>query len=133
MIAVEERTGSRIWQRDIGGSETPWLAGNHLFVLSNDNELIALGRDNGVIRWVTQLPRFDDPEDRDGKLYWTGPVLAGNRLIVAGTRGRILEFSPETGDMINEWSVKRSISVPPVVAGGVLYLLADDGTLMAYR
>ena len=120
-------------RRDIGGSETPWLAGNHLFVLSNDNELIALGRDNGVIRWVTQLPRFDDPEDRDGKLYWTGPVLAGNRLIVAGTRGRILEFSPETGDMINEWSVKRSISVPPVVAGGVLYLLADDGTLMAYR
>ena len=133
MVAIEERTGSRIWQRDVGGSETPWLAGNHLFVISNDNELIALGRDTGAIRWVNQLPRFDDPDDKDGKLYWTGPVLAGNRLIVAGTHGKILEFSPETGEKTGEWSVKKTISVPPVVAGGTLYLLADDGTLMAYR
>lgn len=133
MVAIEQRTGKRIWQRDIGGSETPWLAGNHLFVISNDNELIALGRDTGAIRWITPLPRFENPEDKEGKLYWTGPILAGNRLIVAGSRGTIMEFSPETGDKIKEWSVGSTISVPMVVAGATLYLLADDGTLMAYR
>lgn len=133
MVAIEKRTGNRIWQRDIGGSETPWLAGNHLFVISNDNELIALGRDNGVIRWVTQLPRFENPESKDGAIYWTGPVFAGNRLIIAGTNGYILEFAPDTGEQINAWSTGRKISISPVIAGGTLYLLADDGTLMAYR
>lgn len=133
MVAIEERTGSRIWQRDIGGSETPWLAGNHLFVISNDSELIALGRDNGVIRWVTQLPRFENEERKKNALYWTGPVFAGNRLIVAGTNGYVLELSPDTGAQINAWSAGRKISIAPVVAGGALYLLADDGTLMAYR
>src|SRR5690606_813248 len=29
LVAIDERTGTRIWQREIGGSETPWVAGNH--------------------------------------------------------------------------------------------------------
>ncbi len=42
LVAIDERTGTRIWQRDIGGSQTPWIVGNNLFVLSSDNQLIGL-------------------------------------------------------------------------------------------
>jgi len=133
IMAIDERTGTRIWQREIGGSETPWVAGNHLFVISSENELVALGRDNGVIRWVTQLPRYEDEEDKDDPIFWTGPVFAGNRLIAASSDGRIAAFNPADGRLLREWDADAKIRVGPLVAGGTLYLLGENGTLMAFR
>lgn len=133
MSAVEERTGNRVWQRDIGGSETPWLAGNSLFVISNDNQLISLGRDTGAIRWITPLPRYKDPASKEGKIFWTGPVFAGNRLIMASTEGDVYEVGPDKGNILKKWKTEGSISIPPVVAGETLYLLTDDAELIAYR
>ena len=129
LVAIDERTGTRIWQREISGSQTPWMAGNHLFVLSSDNQLIALGRETGSIRWITDLPRFDDDEP----LIFNGPVLAGGRLILAGTDGKVFEIAPENGKILREWDAGSTISVPPIVAGNTLFLLGRDGTLSAYR
>lgn len=129
LVAIDKRTGSRIWQREISGSQTPWMAGNHMFVLSTDNQLIALGRDSGAIRWVTNLPRFDDDEP----IIFVGPVLAGGRLILAGTDGRIVEVSPETGSILREWDSGATVSIQPIVAAGQLFILSNDGTLSAYR
>ncbi len=129
LVAIDERTGTRIWQREISGSQTPWMSGNHLFVLSSNNQLIALGRDTGSVRWVTELPRFDD----DDPIVFNGPVLAGGRLILAGTDGRVVEVSPENGKILGEWDAGGTVGVSPIVAGGSLYLLTNDGTLSAYR
>lgn len=129
IVAIDERTGVRIWQREISGSQTPWMAGNHLFVISSDNQLIALGRETGTIRWVTALP-----ETQNGKkVNFTGPVLAGGRLIVAGSNGQIIEASPETGEILRTWDSDIETNLPPIIAGGTLYLLGTDGTLAAYR
>ncbi|MCB9990503.1 MAG: PQQ-binding-like beta-propeller repeat protein [Rhodospirillales bacterium] len=133
MTAIDERTGTRIWQREIGGSETPWIAGNHVFVISTENEMVALGRDNGVIRWVTQLPRYKDMEDRKGPIYWTGPVLAGERLIAASSDGGVAEVNPQTGEIVRMWDGDGKFRLAPVIAGEILYLLSEDGTLMAFR
>lgn len=133
LVAIEERTGTRVWQRDIGGSETPWVVGNSVFVLSSDNELVALGRDTGAIRWVQRLSRFQDHEKREGAITWTGPVLAGGRLILVGTGGRMVEISPNDGKILRKSDVGKTVTIAPVVAGDTLYLLADDGTLMAYK
>ncbi len=129
MIAVDERSGRRVWQRNIGGSETPWVAGNHVFVLSSDNQLIALGRKNGAIRWVTDLPKFID----GNAARFTGPVMAGGRLIVVGTEGRVIEVNPDDGQISLEWSVGRTVLTPPVVADGVMYVVSEHGALMAFQ
>ncbi|MCB1651215.1 MAG: PQQ-binding-like beta-propeller repeat protein [Alphaproteobacteria bacterium] len=129
LMAIDERTGTRIWQREIGGTQTPWMAGNHLFLVSSDNKLIALGRETGSIRWITQLPRFDSNKP----VILNGPLLAGGRLIVTDNEGMIYEFSPETGDKIREWDAGSKISLPPIIAGKTMYILFDNGTLSAYR
>lgn len=129
LAAIDERTGSRVWQREMSGDQTPWVAGNHIFVLTSNNELVALGRETGAIRWVASLPRFDD----DTRLNFTGPVLAGGRLIVAGTDGKVFEISPENGEILSQWNAGKTVTIPPIVAGGTLYILSEDGTLAAYR
>ena len=129
LVAIDERTGQRLWQREIGGSNTPWLAGNHIFLLSSDNELVALARNTGAISWVTKI----ENKDNDDEFFFTGPVLAGNRLIIAGSDGAIIEIEPEHGEIINQWDAGDTIILPPIVANETLYLLDEDGTLSAYR
>ncbi|MCB1555987.1 MAG: PQQ-binding-like beta-propeller repeat protein, partial [Alphaproteobacteria bacterium] len=117
MTAIDARTGARVWQRDIGGAQTPWVAGDTLFVLSSENEVVALDRASGFIRWVSPLPRYRDPEKRKDPLFWTGPLLAGGRLLMAGTNGDVVALSPTNGDILTHWHAGSSFTVAPVVAG----------------
>ena len=79
VAAIDLRTGRRVWTREIGGIESPWVAGDFVFVLTNDGALTALSRTKGEIYWVTELPLWEDPEDREGRIIWTGPLLASDR------------------------------------------------------
>lgn len=133
LAAIEERSGNRIWQREIGGANTPWMAGNHLFLISLDSELVALGRDTGIIRWVTKLPRYENPEKRRDEILWAGPVLAGGRLIAFSSNGLAAEVDPENGKILRQWETGHNVRLAPIVAGGMLYVLGEDGTLSAYK
>ena len=35
MAAIDKRTGNRLWQKNISGVETPWVAGDIVYVPSN--------------------------------------------------------------------------------------------------
>lgn len=133
MVAINERTGERVWSKDVSGSQTPWLSGDILYVFSSDNQLIAMNKNDGSARWVKQLHRYTNPEKRKGSITWTGPVLAGGRLILASSDGRMLEVNPQNGDYIRETDIGESIMIPPLVAGDVLYLLSENGNLLAYQ
>ena len=133
LVAIELRTGRRIWERDIAGLDTPWVAGDFLFVLTGDGELICITRDRGVILWVQSLPRFEDPEDRENRIFWTGPVLAGDRLVVAGSDGTLLSLSPYDGRHLGRRDAGNPVRLPPVVADRTLFILTDDAELIALR
>ena len=133
MVGVDRRSGARVWERDIGGVEMPWVAGDYVFVVTNGSELVALTRNQGRIHWITRLPRFEDEEDREGPINWAGPVLAGDRLIVAGSDSKALSVSPYTGEILGEISLPDGVMVAPVVAGNTLYFLTNDAELIALR
>lgn len=133
MVAIDERTGERLWQKDVSGSQAPWVAGNALFVFSSDNQLISMNAKTGDVRWIKQLNRYQKPESKSGPITWTGPLLAGERLILASSDGRLLEVAPSDGTFLRESKLGHSILIPPLIAGDTLYLLGEDGSLLAYR
>ena len=132
-IAVNLRTGRRIWSQKIGGIETPWVAGNYIFILSNNNELIAIERKTGRIHWATTLPKWRKPADRSGKIIWTGPLLASNRLIIANSIGEALSISPYTGKILGKIKLPDSITISPIIAANTLFFLSDDAELTAFQ
>lgn len=133
MVAVNKRSGNRLWQREISSAETPWIAGNTVYVLSADYKLMALNVSNGEILWVSEIEKYQKPKTHKGLLTWAGPVMAGGRLLLVGTDGRIAEFNPKSGEKLTQWDIKKNISISPVIANDTLYLLTDDGSLLAYR
>ena len=133
MAAIDQRTGTRIWDKPIGGTQTPWVAGDWVFVLSNNAEVVALSREDGRIRWVTALQRYRDEERRRDPLRWLGPVLAGDRLLVAGASGQMLALSPYDGRILGALSLGTDLTMPPIVAKQTIYLLTNNADLIALR
>jgi outer membrane protein assembly factor BamB len=133
MVALELTTGQRLWELNIAGISTPWVAGDWLFVVTDDDRLLCVQRATGRIRWVSQLPRWRNPKSKKGEIGWTGPVLAGDRLLVASTEGQILSVSPADGKQGAVIEAGKAFYLAPVVAGNSMYLLDNDGKLSAWR
>ena len=82
---------------------------------------------------MTQLPGWRDEEDKKGRIGWTGPVLAGDRLILVNSLGQIVNVSPYDGSIQSTVETGMPATLPPVVAGSTLYILHDSGQLTAWR
>ena len=66
-------------------------------------------------------------------MFWTGPVLANNRLWVASSEGIVLSADVATGTTAEFADLNNPVSVPPIVAGKTLYILDDSGKITAWR
>jgi outer membrane protein assembly factor BamB len=133
MAAYELVTGQRIWELNLAGISTPAVAGEWIFVLTDDARLLCLARTSGKVRWIAQLQRYRDEEDKKGEIYWTGPVLAGDRLWVANSRGEVQTVSAADGAIASFVKLGDPISLAPVVANQTLYVLDDSGRISAFR
>jgi len=133
MVGLELNSGQRQWEINVAGIATPWLAGEWLFVVTDDARLICVNRASGHIRWINQLPEYRKEKKKKGPLFYKGPILAGDRLIVVGSNGVIVNIDPQDGSFKSQIRLRAGISQPPVVANNMLYVYDDSGVLHAYR
>ena len=133
LVAIALKTGDRLWDQEIVGVQTPWVAGDFVYIISTRGDLICVSRLDGRIRWVHSLPRYLDPEDSEDPIMWSGPVLVSERLIVVGSHGEARLVSPYTGEFIATLDIPDEVEQPPVVAGGTVFILGGDADLMALR
>ena len=64
MVGLELNTGQRLWELNIAGIATPWVAGEWIFVITDEAKLLCVSRSNGRIRWIAQLPQFYKPKSK---------------------------------------------------------------------
>jgi outer membrane protein assembly factor BamB len=133
MVSIDLRTGDRVWEQDIGGVHAPWVAGDFIYVLSADNQLICLTRADGRVRWSRELPQWENPEKKRDPIFWSGPVLAGDRLIVVSSQGEAFSVSPYTGEPLGRDDFPDGVFINPIVADKTLYVLTDEADLVALR
>jgi len=122
MIATSASTGARVWTRNLASTQMPWVAGDAVFVVDVAGRLLALGRNDGQVRWVTDLPNSS---------RWSGPVVAGGRVWVVSGQGLLVGVEARTGQLGPQVNLGTDVFVTPVVAGGRMYILSDDADLIA--
>lgn len=133
MVALELATGQRAWERNFAGEWTPWAAGEFLYIVTVDGEVLCITRADGKVRWITKLGQYRKPKKKQNPIQWAGPVLASERLWLTSSNRELVAIDPYEGKRLTTIRLKAPSYLPPVVAGGMAYVLTDDGTLTAYR
>ncbi len=131
--AIDIRTGRPVWEASIASLQMPWVAGDYIYLVSVDGELVCVSRNDGAIVWVTELRRYKKEKKKKGRITWAGPVLAGGNLILVSSEGEIVKVSPETGEVLLTDKIGGSSVVSPVVAGEKVFILTEEGKLIALR
>ena len=132
LLALDLRSGRRLWEREAAGQNTPLIAGDWMFVLTLDQQVACLSRTDGRIRWITQLARYANVAKSRDPIYWTGPLRGGNYLYLAGSTEKLTAVNPMTGEVLGVMDLPANVSVGLVAAGGKLFVVTDDSSLTAY-
>lgn len=132
-IAVDLRSGRRLWERAFGGGSGVAAAGDWVFAVTRAGEAVAIGREDGRIRWVTELDPSPEGGRRGEPARFGQPLVAGGRVMVPSSRGELLLLDPAGGGVVGRVPLGSGVTLPVAVAEGHLVALADDGTLIALR
>jgi outer membrane protein assembly factor BamB len=133
MAAYELVSGQRIWELNVAGISTPAVSGDWIFTLTDDGKLMCIARSTGKVRWLTQLARYRNEDKKKNAIFWTGPLLAGNRLWMGNSRGETYSANVADGSVTPFVTLGDSITLSPVVANNTLYFLDDSGRISAFR
>lgn len=123
--------GRPLWQQKIGSHQTPWSAGNAVFVISDTHDVAAVLKNGGLVRWSRSLASDDGRKDTTPPLF--GPILAGNAVMVIGGDGILHLFKPENGKSLGQFELEEGIVTPPVIAEGALFMVTKDAQLIKYN
>ncbi len=140
--AMNATTGDPKWQIATDSINTPWVAGDVVFLVSLQGELMAASRDSGQIYWLKDLNTGMQHmkkgafglgrEKLVGKVpLWSGPVLASNRLIMFNSLGNAVAYDPKTGEQQAQLPVGGPVYIAPIVVGDKLFVITDDAKLVA--
>jgi outer membrane protein assembly factor BamB len=132
-VGLNAATGERVWSKEIGGIQTPWVAGDYVYVVDNASRLICLTRKEGKIRWVHQMPQYGNPEKKRYPILWSGPVLVSNKLILTSNDGYAQALSPYDGRLLARMELPAGTTIAPVVANGTIYVYTSDAEIVALR
>ncbi len=130
-VAIDGRSGARVWTAPVGSTRAPALTGRFLFVLGTENELTCLDAATGEAYWVTQLRRFQNEKDNKKPISYSAPIVASGRVIVVSSRGEMLAFSAQDGTQTGSLKLGDTVYIEPIAAQGRLFVLTDGAKLIA--
>jgi outer membrane protein assembly factor BamB len=141
--STDLRTGQQRWSLPVVGITTPIPAGDVVYVVSKTGQLICASRENGQIFWMRDLNEGFVPK-RVGGFWkigshkelpplWSSPLLADDRLLLAGTNGEMVAVDAKTGDIKKRVQIGAPVLIGPIAAGDMVYVVTDNAELVALR
>lgn len=141
--ATDLRTGQARWSLPVVGVTAPWPAGDVVYVVSKTGEVICASRESGQIYWIKNLNEGFKAKKKGGILgvggqrqnrpIWSGPLLAGERLLMVGQTGQLVSMNAKTGEIMKRIDLKGASTIAPIAVGDTVYVVTQDADLIAIR
>lgn len=128
LYAIHLENGMPLWHKNIKGIRSLWVAGDFLYIINDDNEILAIYNKNGDIKWVNKL-QLVNTNKSSSKFQSFGPILAGDLLLFTTDMGALLLVSPYDGQIVKELPISKNIHSLPIIASSKLFIMSDNGTL----
>ncbi len=132
MLAIDLRSGAKVWERDTAGNQTICAAGGFVFVMNTAQILAAIHADDGLVCWTTQMPPYVNEKKKKKPIAWTGPVMVNSLLLLTSDHGEMAFVDPVSGAITGRSKIAGPADLSPIAAGGFLVQLTRDATLTAY-
>ncbi len=135
IFAFNASTGRQAWQIPLHAPDMPWVSGDTLFLTTIDGRLYALRRNDGAIRWITELPGAYDPSlaMSEDAVRYTTPLLVSGKVLIGSSRGYLMSFDAASGQADQQLSTGQGITTAPLVANKTVFAISRSGVLFAYR
>jgi outer membrane protein assembly factor BamB len=141
--ATDLRTGQARWSLPVVGVTAPWPAGDVVYVVSKTGEVICASRESGQIYWIKNLNEgfkskkkggiFGIGGQRQNRPIWSGPLLAGERLLMVGQTGEMVAMNAKTGEIVKRLELKGASTLSPIAMGDTVYVVTQEADLIAIR
>jgi|GEM_PF-2621188 len=134
LIAYNMTTGRRIWEQPILTLQAPILTESHMFVMDNQQRLMCLKKSSGQVKWIKQLKVSEnDFSVSEAPIYWYGPLLLSNQLVVFGSNGTVLMLNPNQGEISKTVNLDYQIAMAPIVVDGKCYITTSKNDIIVYE
>jgi len=141
--ATDLRTGQARWTLPVVGVTAPWPAGDVVYVVSKVGEVICASRESGQIYWIKNLNEgfkakkkggiFGIGGQKQNRPIWSGPLLAGERLLMVGQTGELVAMNAKTGEIVKRIELKGAATLSPIAMGDTVYVVTQEADLIAIR
>lgn len=144
--AMNARTGEPLWSVAANSVNSPWVAGDAIFLVTVQGELIAANRDSGLIYWIKELNAGKAAKESKGffglgkgaadarKLpQWSGPFMASGRLVLVNSTGQAVALDPTTGEVADTVSIGDASYIAPIAVGDKLFVVTENARLVAIQ
>lgn len=129
LVAIDVRSGTRLWQKEIGSVNTPLVVANVIYLVANTNELVAVAKDSGDVLWAQSLDLGKKPSE----VIVMAPVMMNGRIAVTLSNGVVHIFMPQTGKLLSSIDLDEDLNSAPIVAGGYVLFVTADADLIVYK
>lgn len=123
LTALDLRSGQILWKREIGGVKDLIVDAGRIYLVDQDDRVIALNADGGVAIW------------RQSELLHrnlTSPVLYNGYLVVGDSEGYLHWMNTTDGRFVAQQKLDSSgFQTEPVVASDKLLIQSKDGEVYA--
>jgi outer membrane protein assembly factor BamB len=133
IMAVDVRSGDKVWTRESSCAETLCAAGDFIYALDTSETLGVIHADEGLVSWTLNLPLYKNPKKKKGPKTWNGPVMVNGQLMLTSTLGDLITVDPVAGAITGTQKLAGPADLPPIAVDGQLLMLTRDATLTAYR
>lgn len=124
VMALDARNGQPIWEREQSSYHTPVLVGDYLFTVTADSHIMALDANNGRVIW--------NQDALEGRSL-SAPIFVDNKLVVGDYQGYLHVIDARSGEQEGRTHPGGDgISITPLTDGEHVYVLTNDGELIAY-
>ena len=131
-VALDLASGSLRWSVPLAAASSLALHGTTLFVVDQNSLLSALDANNGNILWEQQLTAHLGRNKRK-PVFWNGPLLAADQLILTASNGEIVAIDALKGTLVRQMRINARFTATPIAAQGLFFFLDSEGNIHVFE
>ncbi len=129
MGVFDIKTGKPFWKKQLGIDKQFWVAGELVYAVTIDSDLIAIHKKDGKVKWSVDLSELS-PEGI--KTSWSSPIVGDSKVIILNSQGSMFFFDMNTGANLETIAIEQDTYLAPIIANGELFTISNSGTIGMY-